>query len=465
MKKIGKILRLGFADWGRREMAELDFAQIANWLGSRSEVSKRVLGFRQDSRAVVPGDLFFAIKGEKVDGHSYLGQAASKGAVGAVVSQDYRGQDFGLALVRVESVLGGLHQLAKTVHGLRKVRVVGVTGSVGKTLTKEFIATLLELKFRVGKTPGNANSQVGFPLSILNSSGQEEIFVMEMGMSLPDEMDRLVAIAPPEIAIVTKIAPAHVGNFSEGLEAIAKEKAKIFSHPLTQCAILNQQVLSFEPMQKGNCLKITYGLEAESIDSDFVLCKEGVDYFIREKGQRRLSFSLPFVASHLCENFLGAAAVARQLGMQWSEIVLQAQKLKVFKRRFERIERCGVVFIDDSYNANVTSMRAALENFPLPMPGKRRIALLGAMAELGRHRIEAHLEVANAALEVVDHLLCLGRDTLEMVDVFKAAKRPVEYFEDLEEVKKRVFALAQEGDVVLLKGANSAGLWRILDSN
>ncbi len=443
-------------------MAEFDFAQIAKWLDSDTNVSGKVRSFKQDSREVLPGDLFFALKGEKVDGHTYLKEIAAKRAVGAVVSKEYKGEDFGLALVRVENVIAALHKLAKAVHALRTVRVVGVTGSVGKTTTKEFIATLLEGKFRVGKTPGNANSQVGVPLSILNSGGDEEVFVLEMGMSMPHEIEKLIDIAPPEVAIITKIALAHAAFFSNGMEGIAAAKAEILSHPSTRLGILNHQVAPFSSAKNGSCLKMTYGLE-EAGDGDFLLCREGMNYFAKERNERTPIFALPFSASHLCENFIGAAAVARAMGMQWSEIIPQAQKLTVYKRRFERVEREGIVFINDSYNANATSMRAALTNLPLPREGKKRIAVLGSMKELGAHTEQCHRDVATIALGHVDHLLCFGEECLTMVDVFERAQKPVEYFEEFNALKRRVFEVAEEGDVVLIKGSNSKRMWMILE--
>ncbi|MBS0603632.1 MAG: UDP-N-acetylmuramoyl-tripeptide--D-alanyl-D-alanine ligase [Verrucomicrobia bacterium] len=444
-------------------MAEFDFIQIANWLGSDLKVSGKVRGFKQDSKGVLPGDLFFALKGEKVDGHAYLEEVAAKGAVGAVVSRGYKGEEYGLSLLRVEDVLASLHQLAKTVHGLRSVRIVGVTGSVGKTTTKEFIATLLEGKFRVGKTPGNANSQVGVPLSILNSEGNEEVFVMEMGMSQPHEIEKLIDIAPPEVAIVTKIALAHAAFFPDGLEGIAAAKNEILSHPSTRLGILNHQVAQFSSAQTGNCLKMTYGLEEETGDCDFMLCREGANYYAKEREGRTSAFELPFAASHLRENFIGAAAVARAMGMQWSEIIPQASKLTVFMRRFERIEREGIVFINDSYNANATSMKAALTNLPEPRAGGKRIAVLGAMKELGLYTEQSHRDVAAIALENVDLLLCLGEECQTMVDIFEKGEKPVEHFLEFEAIKRRVFEVAQEGDVVLLKGSNSKKLWLVLE--
>jgi UDP-N-acetylmuramoyl-tripeptide--D-alanyl-D-alanine ligase len=444
-------------------MADFDFAQIAIWLDAESKVSGTVRGFKQDSKEVLPGDLFFALQGQKVDGHAYLEEVALKGAIGAVVSKEYRGEECGLCLLRVENVLKSLHQLARIVHALRKVRVIGVTGSVGKTTTKEFIATLLEEKFRVDKTPGNANSQVGVPLSILNSKGDKEVFVMEMGMSLPHEIEQLVAIAPPEVAIITKVALAHAAFFPDGLEGIAAAKAEILSHPCTRLAILNAQVAQFSSAKAGSCLKMTYGTEEVGTDCDFVLCREGSNFYVIENKERTPFFTLPFSASHLCEDFIGAAAVARGLGMQWSEIIAQAQKLKVYKNRFERVEREGIVFINDSYNANATSVRAALANLPLPCDGKKTIAVLGAMKELGEHTEKCHRDIAMAALKNVDYLLCLGEECIPMVSIFKEAKKPVEHFQELSALKCRVFEIAEQGDVVLLKGSNSKKLWLILE--
>ncbi len=444
-------------------MVQFDFAEVVQWLGSGVSVSGKVLGFRQNSRDVIPGDLFFALKGEKVDGHDYLQEAVAKGAIGAVVSNQYQGKEFGLKLIKVENVLESLQNLAKIVHASRSARVVGVTGSVGKTTTKEFIATLLEGKFRVGKTLGNANSQVGMPLSILNSEGNEEIFVMEVGMTGSGQIERLIGIAPPEVCLVSRIAFAHVGYFPDGIEGIAAAKAEILTHPATRLGIINHQAAKFVAMQKGHCLKMTYGLEGGADDSDFVLCREGENFYAKEKGGRTSAFALPFAASHLCENFIGAAAVARTMGMQWSEIIPQAQKLKVFMRRFERIERDGIVFINDSYNANLTSTTAALTNLPQAAPGKKRIGVLGTMVELGSLSEQLHGEVAKIALSYIDHLLCLGEECLAMVEIFKQEGRPVEHFLELDRIKKRVFELAEEGDVVLVKGSNSKKMWQILE--
>lgn len=444
-------------------MAEFDFLQVAKWLGCDAKVNGTISGFKQDSRLVVPGDLFFAMMGERVDGHTYLAEVAAKGAVGAVVSRQYSGEDYGMALLFVDDVLASLQQLAKTVHAQRRCRVIGVTGSVGKTTTKEFIATLLEGKFYVGKTPGNSNSQVSVPLSILNSAGDEEVFVMEMGMTLPHQIEKLIDIASPEVAIVTKIALAHVQFFPDGIEGIASAKTEIFSHPKTRLGIMNHQVAQFASAKTGTCHKMTYAMSGDAAAADLLLFRDGALFYVQEGNERSPTFSLPFEADHLCENFLGAAAIARAMGMQWSEIIPQAQKLTVFMRRFETVKKNGIVFINDSYNANVTSMRAALTNLPAPSYGKKRIAVLGAMKELGPYTVQCHWEVAQIALSHIDHLLCMGEECVTMVDCFQKQNRPVELFDDLESIKRRLFEIAEEGDVVLLKGSNSKKLWQVLE--
>lgn len=442
-------------------------SQIAEWLSQDDREGRKcepIRAFEQDSRLIGPGDLFFAVKGEKVDGHLFLKDVAERGAVGAVVSAGYRGEDFGLRLFPVDDVIAALHLLAKEALGLREVRIVAVTGSVGKTTTKEFLATLLEGRFAVAKTPGNANSKVGLPLSILNSAGNEEVFVMEMGMSASHEIERLVAMAPPEIALVTKVALSHAAFFPDGLEGIARAKAEIFSHPKTRLGIVNAQAAQFKVMdQTGSCEKMAYGLKEEFPDADYVLESDGGNYQIVSAKERSPWFSLPFQACHLREDFLGAAVVCREMGMSWEEIISQAQKLKVYKNRFEQREVGGIAFLNDSYNANAVSMKAALQNLPMPSPGGKRIAVLGSMRELGPFCVPCHREVAEAAIDRIDHLICLGKECGPIVEYFQEKGRPVEWLESLSEVRSRVFDLAQTGDVVLLKGSNSHQLWKVID--
>src|ERR1700722_5387741 len=189
-------------------MKERPLAWFAETLETPCASNKIIREAEIDSRKVQEGQLFFALKGKKFDGHLFLKDVAGRGAAAAVVSSDYKGESYGLPLLKVECPTAALQKLAKREREERKIRVIAVTGSVGKTTTKEFLADLLKVKFRTAKTPGNSNSQVGIPLSILNSHGDEELFVMEMGMSEPNEIERLVEIAPPYLALITRVGLA-----------------------------------------------------------------------------------------------------------------------------------------------------------------------------------------------------------------------------------------------------------------
>ena len=391
--------------------------------------------FAIDSRQVRPGGLFFALRGEKVDGHRFLQDVAAKGALGAVVSSLYTGADFGLELLRVEDVQQTLQELAKSSFLKRKERVIGITGSMGKTTTKEFLATILEKKFRVAKTEGSQNTQLTLPLTVLNLQGEYDVLILEMGMSEKGQIARLVDIAPPDLAIVTRIAPA--GIVGGDLHEIAEAKAEIFSHMRTKWGIISSQAAQFESiLYAGNVPKWIYGP-----DGDFSL--------------KELEIKLPFEAEHLKENALGAIAAARYLGLSWYEIECGVRELKPYERRFEKIEKDGITFIQDCYNANPDSMSAALKNLPKPQGEGRVIGILGAMADLGRYSAHYHKRVGMVAKEHLDYLFSIGKEA----EGFMGA----EHFSDLAEIKKRLETFLRPGDVVLIKGSNGLKLWEILE--
>ena len=432
--------------------------EIAAYLGIVSSNVTPIWGFRQDSRLIQPGDLFFALSGNRVDGHAFLREVAKKGAVAAVVSKRYKGPSCGLALLAVENVIDALHLLAQVLFSKRNARVIAVTGSVGKTTIKEFIATLLSAQFKVAKTPGNANSRIGVPLSLLNADKKADIFVVEMGMSQKGQIARLVSIAPPEIAVITNIGLSHSAYFPEGLESIAQAKAEILSSSKTRLAILGPNVGNFSDIKNSLLPKKNYGL---SEGLDFYLQVHEEKFCLMEKTEYSSFFSLPFQAEHLWENFCGAALVAREFGICWEKIVEQTKQLKTIPHRFTIIEKKGITFVDDSYNASLSSMKAAFKS--LPKPKGKTIAVLGDMKELGVFAEACHLEVAKCALQVADILLCLGKDCSLIVDLFTRNKRKAYLYHDFQALYRAVHAFAEQGDVVLIKGANSHQLWRILD--
>lgn len=444
---------------------EHTFAWVAESLAIPAPCQGTFRGAEIDSRRISAGQLFFALKGKQVDGHDFLRDVALRGAAGAVVAKSYRGESFGLALFRVEDVMGALQALARREAKERGVPIVAVTGSVGKTTTKEFLAHLLQSRFRLMKTPGNSNSQATTPLCLLNAPSDLEMFVLEMGMTERGEIANLVQMTPPLLSLITRVGAAHVGNFAEGIEGVARAKAEIFSHPATRFGLYNAANRAFDVLQKtGSCKKWSFAYaEICREPADFILRREGEEFYIEAEGKRTVSFALPFHATHLCEDFIASASAARLLGVEWQEIFRLAQTLAPFKSRFEMVERSGVLYINDAYNANPVSMRAAFANLPERKVGGRRIAALAAMADLGAESEKYHREIGEEAAQLFDHLLCYSEECLPMVEIFKRAGRAVEHFSTVAALRARLFELAKPQDVVLIKGKNSHRLWQILE--
>ncbi|MBF8263171.1 MAG: UDP-N-acetylmuramoyl-tripeptide--D-alanyl-D-alanine ligase [Parachlamydiales bacterium] len=435
---------------------------IARHLGVFCESELQISGYQVDSRLVQPGELFFALKGEKNDGHDFLGEAAQKGAVGAIVSKGYPGSVGGLVLLGVEDVQGSLEQLARHSIEEKPAPILGVTGSVGKTTTKEFLATLLEGKFRVGKSPASYNSRVTFPLNLLNRTGDEQVLVLEMGMSMPGEIAKLVEIAAPDIAVLTKVALSHAMNFPDGLAGIARAKGEIFSQTKTKTAILDLECLQYPDMVSSiQAEKVTFSTQDAAADY-FLSFAEG-RYRMDERGVRAFEFDLPFKAGHLLHNFTAAVAAARQMGMQWEEIERQIPRLHLPKMRFEQFEKSGVWFINDAYNANPASMRAALENLPEPKEGGKRIAVLATMKELGSFSKEAHEEIGRLAQKRIDVLLCLGEEAAPLCETYRESMKPAELYYEHQTLAEKLNEIMRPGDVVLMKGSRSMQLEKLLE--
>ncbi|MCX6991316.1 MAG: UDP-N-acetylmuramoyl-tripeptide--D-alanyl-D-alanine ligase [Chlamydiae bacterium] len=438
---------------------------LENYFGKDSSNEKIIEGFAVDSRKVKPGFVFFALRGGKVDGHDFLIDAFKNGAIAAVVSSKFTEKFPGHTLLYVYDVLDTLQTFARDVLSTQNKRIVAITGSMGKTTTKEFAATILSAKYKVFKTPGNANSQIGLPLSLLNRKDLgEEIMVLEMGMMDHGQIERLVEIAPPEVAVITKIAPAHLEFFHDGLKGIAEAKSEILSHPNTNVAFINFSAFCYESISFcGDCGKTYYSLERNGT-SDHWMESQGSQIRICSDEEKSPWLTLPFEAPQLRENFIAAALVARYFKIAWEEIASACSKLTLFEKRFEKIERDGVIFINDSYNANPESMKFAIANLPRPENGGRTIFALGHMVELGSYCQPCHREIGEYADRYGDRLFCLGEKCLPMKEAFAKSGKPVEHFEDLKSMQKSLFAEVKKGDVVLIKASNSVGLWRILES-
>lgn len=436
-------------------MKPTPLSYFAALLGQKLTSSASVCSAAIDSRLVKKGDLFFALIGNRSDGHTFLKDVALKGAAGAVVQQEYQGDAFGLDLLRVPDVLTALQEIARLMLETRKTKVVGITGSMGKTTTKEFAATLLATTYRISKSPLSYNSKATLPLSILLADEEDEVTVLEMGMSEKGEIAKLVSIAPPEIACLTNVTYQHSTGFPEGLLGIANEKGSIFSHPKTKKGLLFANVPHRDAIVAiGTCPKATFSL-TEHGD----LRGEIVEGGIRIEGHL-IPLKLPLKAHY--QNFLAAVACAKELGVSWEAIQKAAPLVKLPPMRFEILEKEGITFVNDAYNANPEAVNLALSELPQPKTAGKKIAVLSEMNALGVFTEEGHTQVALTALKHVDLLLCLGKNCITMKNIWEKAGKHVEHFENKEDLTKSLKQWAKPGDVVLLKGARAWALDELL---
>lgn len=399
-------------------------------------------GFSIDSRAVESGHLFFALPGEKTDGHRFLQEVAQKRGVASVVSRGYSGPDFGLTLFPVDDQLLTLQQLARYKLQKNRPQVVGVTGTVGKTTCKEFIAALLDGFREIAWSPKSCNSQISLPLTILNHSGWgEEILILEMGMSQKGEIARLVEIAPPDISVITALSLVHAENFTS-VDEITQAKGEILSRSETKLGLIPPSPLL---QSMGTCPKKT--ISFDDLTADY-----------HPKNVPLPCLKLP---PHHLYNALVAMAVCRELGMQWEELLPRTKLLKMLEGRGTIVEKKGIYFVNDAYNASPESMKAALNSLPQTM-GKR-LAILGPMKELGKFSEAAHEEVGTFALEKLDHLICTGRECFPMAEIWRRHCRPIDHFDQNDQALSTLKQMAKPGDVVLLKGSHSCRLWEILE--
>jgi UDP-N-acetylmuramoyl-tripeptide--D-alanyl-D-alanine ligase len=425
-------------------------------------VSKRISGVAVDSRNVLKGNVFFALKGAKTDGHLFLEAAVQNGATHAVVEEDFQGNSFGLQLIRVKDTLLCLQDTAKKFLSDSRAKIIAVTGSLGKTTTKGFIYQLLKSKYKVNTTSGSKNSQIGLALAVLNETvGDEDFLVLEMGMTLPRQIERLTEIAPPDIAIITSIALVHAGNF-DSIEDIARAKSEVFCRPKTKLVIVNADTdCANFLMSKANCQK-SYSMQKET-KATWHLEIQDERLIVDEDGEKTKLSSVDFPARHVYQNLLGAICIARECGMSFAEISQVLPTLTLPERRLQEIEKNGIVFINDSYNAAEISVKGALESIAKRKTSGRKIAVLGNMVELGKFSDVCHKRVGEYALSTVDRLFCIGEHCKPLVEVWQDAEKPVEWFLRFEDLLDKLKLELRAGDLVLVKGSRVLQLERVVE--
>ena len=416
-----------------------------------------------DSRKARRGDIFIALKGERADGHDFVAAAAQRGAAGAIVAREV---DADIAQYVVPDPLKALQSLAwQRRNDRRKVRVIGVTGSVGKTTTKELTAAVLATRYPLLKSEGNLNSEIGLPLMMLELTQRHRRAVLEMGMWAPGEIALLCEIAQPDVAVVTNVGPSHLERMGS-IEAIAREKGDLpASLREDGVAVLNADDPLVAPMvDRVHAHVITYGLSkdadvrAEDIQSHGLA---GVRFDLVH-GDDREPVNLRLPGRALVSNALAAAATALIDDMELDEIAVALSESRIATRAVAHPGVRGALIIDDTYNASPASMHAALDL--LSEVAGRKFAVLGDMRELGSAELDGHREVGRHAAEVADVIVAVGDLGRWIGDAAVAAGHPaVHIVHDKSEIAPALAAEVRDGDVVLIKASRALELETLVD--
>ena len=444
-------------------------SKIAAWAGGRlvgGDPARTITDVTSDSRSLKPGDLFVAIRGEKFDGHDFLADAARLGAAGAIVAGEIAGLPPAFALIAVADTVRGLQSLASAHRAALRLTSVCITGSNGKTSTKDICASVFAQRFSVTRTAGNLNNHLGVPFSILCSDSTHDVGVFEIGMNHAGEIAPLAAIARPDIAIITNVGGAHI-EFLGTLEAVAQEKGMLAEAlPPSGTVILDaDDEFSKSIAARTKADALFCGLDrgdifATDLRQDFA----GMKFRLHSAG-RCVEAELPVPGVHMVRNALLAVGAGHVFGLSLEECAAGLAKLTLTKGRLEMKIVRGIQVIDDSYNANPDSMKAALLTLAQMSTNGRRIAVLGAMAELGAESANGHRQVGQSAADLgLDCVITIGDDaTLIAEEAWRGGIAKVLKFSHIDEAVKALRDLAHAGDLVLVKGSRSAKMERIVE--
>ncbi|HMK09192.1 MAG TPA: UDP-N-acetylmuramoyl-tripeptide--D-alanyl-D-alanine ligase [Anaerolineales bacterium] len=437
-----------------------------------------------DSREVIPGSLFVALQGEQVNGHDFLAQAFERGARAALVERDRLGRwpvvDLRRGVpplplpegccLRVDSTVAALQQIARYWRSRLSLRVIGITGSVGKSTTKEVAAELLERRFRTLRNLGNLNNEIGLPLTILRLTADHSRAVLEMGFYVPGEIALLCDIARPQVGVITNIGPVHLER-AGSMEAIVAGKRELVESlpPAPEgVAILNFDDERVKAMAGSTRARVfSYGLTAEAdlwADQIVGLGLDGVRFALHH-GREHEHIRVPMLGRHSVHTALRAAAIGLVEGLSWEEILAGLQSTHAQLRLVAVPGPEGSILLDDTYNAAPESTIAAL-NLLAELEG-RRLAVLGDMLELGAYEEAGHRMVGARAAEVVDELVTVGTRARWIAEEAARAGLPAGHVAQFETAGPAIEALRRRiggGDVVLIKGSRGMHMDQIVDA-
>jgi len=454
----------------------LTAASVAEAMGgalvSGSE-SRELFGVSIDSRTVRAGELYVALRGDRFDGAEFAASAIDAGAGGVVVPRGRGpGVDRGPAVViEVDDTLDALQALAHRVRRDSGTRVVAITGSAGKTTTKEVTAEFLSAKYRVIRNHGNLNNHIGLPLSLIELRRRPEIAVVELGMNHAGEISRLVRIAEPDVRVWTNVGEAHLGFF-RSIDDIAEAKAEILEEATTSMILVanadDERVAARASSFAGRV--VTFGIERPAEVRASAIVDRGIDGTSARVTTVHGTFDVktPLLGRGNLSNVLAATAVALQYDVPLEAIADRVTRLRPAAHRGEVIRLPTITVIDDSYNANPTATRTALSVLTVDASASRRVAVLGDMLELGDRAVALHEEVGRAvAAANVAVLVVIGGDLAAALARSAVAagmpRRAVHHFQTSEEAADAVAEIVRPGDVVLVKGSRGVHTDRVVE--
>jgi UDP-N-acetylmuramoyl-tripeptide--D-alanyl-D-alanine ligase len=458
---------------------KLSLRRIGDWIGAaRLEgmpFSQRhhefATGYSIDSRTVAPGDLFFAVRGERFDGHDFVASALERGALAAVVSRSWfeaqrESQGQKPLLVVEHDPLLALQALAAAVRRHWGGRVVGITGSAGKTTTKEAVAAVLTTRFKVLKSQGNLNNGFGLPLQLLRLEPEDEVAVIEMGMNHGGEIAALAKIAAPNWGVVTNVGWAHAENFPDGISGIARAKYELIEAlPLDGVAFLNcgdPYVSQFGRDFQGKTVSFGTGPCAEPHAEEIVELGQEGSRFRVVAGEESAPVRLPLMGRHNATNAMAAIAVGLEAGIPLAECVAAVEALKAGSKRGQIRQFRGATIIDDCYNSNPEALKSMIATL-LSIPAARRILVAGEMLELGRDAAELHRACGDfAARQGIEIVVGVRGLAMHLVEGAAAAGAEAVFVESPEAAAEWLLASLRDGDAVLLKASRGVQLERAL---
>ncbi|WP_245574289.1 UDP-N-acetylmuramoyl-tripeptide--D-alanyl-D-alanine ligase [Desulfovirgula thermocuniculi] len=437
----------------------------------RGNPDLRVRAVSIDSRTLSGGELFFALRGQRHDGHAFAARAVAAGAAGVVVEREVPDLPPGAAVIRVRDTLCALQQLARYHREAFKIPVIGVTGSSGKTTTKDLVAAVLARRFKTLKTTANRNNEIGLPLTLLELAEGHEALVVEMAMRGPGEIAFLCRLARPNGAVITNIGEAHLERLGS-VDRIARAKGEILEAvPPDGFAFLHRDS-PYIRREASRCRGRVYyfGLdgEADVLAENLRAVQGGCRFYLRLPSGEGGEVFLPLLGRHNVENALAAAGVGWALGVPFADIAAGLAGAELTPMRLEVVEfpGAGVKVINDAYNANPASTRAALSVLAEVGAGRRRIAVLGDMLELGEAGPESHRQIGSLAAGVADYLVAVGDLAVHYVRGALEAGMPAgraAHFASRGEAAAFLKEVIRPGDVVLVKGSRGMRMEEIYE--